>query len=107
MMEAADVAALAHLVAPRLRRVGLLCPAYEANARYHWPSTGGFFLGAGSTAAVTALAMGLPRPVDAAGRPAGLELFLGVEPVGGGAGELERALAGAGRGWVRVVWANL
>jgi hypothetical protein len=66
---------------------------------------GGTIVGAGSTAAVTALAMGLPRPVDAAGRPAGLQILVGdfesEEYEGDG---LEFALQMEGRGWVRVGW---
>jgi hypothetical protein len=101
-MEAADVAALARLVSPRLRHMELLCPNADTGYRRFVS-----ILNGSSTVAVTALAMGLPRPVDAEGRPASLDIFLGVEPVGGGAraaGGLERALVGAGRGWVRVVW---
>ncbi len=49
--------------------------------------------------------MGLARPVDVKGRPAGLELFLGVPPSEEGDERgLERALARAGRGWVQVAW---
>jgi hypothetical protein len=100
MMEAEDVEALARLAAPRLRRVGLLCPAF-----YAFGSHEGTIFGRGSTAVVRALAMGLPRPVDAEGRPAGLELFVGVRPSEeGDERELDRALAQAGRGCVRVVW---
>jgi hypothetical protein len=92
-MEAADVAALARLVAPRLRRVGLLRPISI-----------GSILGAGSgRGAVTALAMGLARPVDDAGCPAGLKLFVGVRRWGYvDDAELELALERAGRGWVQL-----
>jgi hypothetical protein len=101
LIDAADVAALAFLVAPQLRRVGLLCPAFDTGVEY----PGGIYLGAGSTAAVTALAMGLARPVDAAGRPAGLRLVVGdfVSEEYDESG-LKRAQEGAGRAWVRVVW---
>jgi hypothetical protein len=110
-MDAADVAALARLVAPRLCRVGLLCPAPTPEEEEEEPDEGftcwgfgGTLLG-GSTAAVTALAMGLVRPVDAAGRPAGLELSMGVNATEEGDEEkLERALVAAGRGWARVTW---
>jgi hypothetical protein len=89
-IQAVDVAALARLVAPRLCHVGLLCPT----------SVGG-----SSTAAVRALAMGLARPVDAEGRLAGLQLFVGVHPSEEGDEQgLGLAIEGAGRGWVRVVW---
>ncbi len=101
-MEAADVAALARLVAPRLRELTLLCPTTDAGPNY---PGGGTILGAGSTAAVTALAMGLARPVDADGRPADLRLTVGAHPSKEGDGErLERALVAAGRGWVDVGW---
>ncbi len=66
---------------------------------------GGTILGAGSTTAVTALAMGLARPVDAEGRPAGLHLTVGARPsMEGDELELKRALVVAGRGWVDVGW---
>jgi hypothetical protein len=58
----------------------------------------------GATGALTALAMGLPRPVDAAGRPAGLGICAwgrarSAFPT---EGDINSALAAAGRGWVRV-----
>jgi hypothetical protein len=99
LMEAADVAALANLVAPRLCHVVLLCPAGVKNRG------GGTICGGSSTAAIKALAMGLARPVDASGRPSGLELLVGIRPTEEGDEEgLERALAAAGRDWVDVVW---
>jgi hypothetical protein len=100
LMEAADVEALACLAAPRLRCVGLLCPVRDTYVQ-GW----GAIRGAGSTAAVKALAMGLARPVDAEGHPAGLELFVGVHPSEEGDElELQDALAGAGQDWVHVEW---
>ncbi len=91
-LDAVDVAALARLDAPRLGRMGLL-PVRKRDYRRRDG------LGASSTT-VTALAMGLARPVDAEGRPAGLQLCV----VGGREVGLERALQEAGRGWVSVVW---
>jgi hypothetical protein len=99
-MDAADVEALARLAAPRLCRVGLLCRAFDVEE-----DPGGAITGGSTTRAVTALAMSLPRPVDATGRLAGLQLFVGAHPSEEGDEEgLKRALNGARRGWVHVKW---
>ncbi len=87
-MAAGDVAALARLEAPRLSRVELSAVAWHPAAG-HPPAC-----------PLTALAMGLPRPVDAAGRPGSLAICaLGTLP---NVEDINSALAAAGRGWVRV-----
>ncbi len=88
---AADVAALAGLVAPRLSHV-LVYP-------HSWPAEG-----VAPPCPILELAMGLPRPVDAAGRPADLAIYVmrtagSAPPIVEG---INSALAAAGRVWVRV-----
>ncbi len=109
-MEAEDVADLAWLAAPRLCRIGLLYPATDQGGV---GCSAGTILGGGrggaagphARRAVAELAMGLPRPVDAAGRPADLQIFMGwganpsTQPQ---QQEVNRALAAAGRGWARI-----
>jgi hypothetical protein len=101
-VEAADVVALANLVAPRLCHVVLLCPVPNTGRESPGART---ILGGDSTATIKVLAMGLPRPMDAEGRPADLELTVGIRPSEqGDEAELERNLAAAGRDWVDVGW---
>jgi hypothetical protein len=103
-MAAADVEALARLDAPRLWLLSLL----SSSAASEWEDerSGGVILGGSPCGAVGALAMGRPRPVDAAGRarPGGLEILVGACAPEGEAEELERALVAAGRPWVSVSW---
>ncbi len=114
-MAAADVVALARLAAPRLRSIGLLSPPWypgdEAMPR-------GSILGQAGTPcaelAVTALALTRPRPVDAAGRPAILEIYAWCRPDASSERNVSGVLEAAGRGgtgwgaewqgWVRVFW---
>jgi hypothetical protein len=103
-MAAADVMALARLAAPRLSDVGVLSPASGPDN----VAAGGAILGAAggpcAELAVTALALTRPRPVNAAGRPGCLWIYVGCEADLGTQQDIEGALAGAGRGWVYVCW---
>ncbi len=108
-MRAVDVAALAQLAAPRLCRVGLLPPAsyYE-----DFMPRGSILrcMGAPCSAepAVTALAMGLPRPVDAEGRPTGLRICIGCKAIGASTErDVKSELVEAGREWAVVVWPTI
>jgi hypothetical protein len=101
-MAATDVAALARLDAPRLCRIGLLSSVCDTDAA----APGGSILGGtGAEMAVAELAMGLPRPVDAAGRPAMLTIKVGCGGPPGAEQDLNSVLAAAGRGWATVHWA--
>ncbi len=92
---AADVTALAGMKAPRLSRV-------ELHAMSWHPAGGGAVGVAAPSCPLTALAMGLPRPVDAAGRPAGLVISArGLSTTRTEEG-INGELAAAGRGWARV-----
>jgi hypothetical protein len=113
-MDAVDAVALVGLAAPRLCRIGLLSPVSDDSDPEddpHW----GVIRGAGKSSAelaITALAMGLPRPVDAAGRPAALQIIVGChlcrQPWYGSTEEGVRSvLAAAGRGWVTVEWPTI
>jgi hypothetical protein len=90
----ADVADLSRLAAPRFSRVAL--------HPHSWRTVGvGAANGAAPACPLTALAMGLPRPVDAAGRLAGLVISARGRAPPNVEG-INSALAAAGRGWVRV-----
>jgi hypothetical protein len=100
-MAAADVAALVHLAAPRLCCIGLQSTACQA------VHNEGTIVRAGSPCeelAIRTLAMGLPRPVDATGRPTGLSIRLWFRSDPSVERDVRSALAGAGREWVAVVW---
>ncbi len=101
-MAAADVAALARLAAPRLRRIGLL----SSTAGYVFAPTGATLVGPGGPceSAVITLATGLPRPVDASGDPCTLCISVGFGPNPSSQQDVKSALAAAGRGWVYVIW---
>ncbi len=89
---AVDVAGLAQLVAPRLGRIEL-------------PS-GSIVGGTGARcaeAAIRALAMGLTRPVDAAGRPGSLQVSTG-RIIHCSMQDVRRCLSAAGRDWVHLAW---
>jgi hypothetical protein len=102
-MAATDVAALARLDAPRLCRIGLLSSVCDTDAA----APGGTILGGtgADELAVAELAMGLPRPVDAAGRPAMLTIKVGCGGPPGAGQALGSGLAAVGRGWATVHWA--
>ncbi len=94
---ARDVAALGRLAAPRLVSVELMTLGFRN-------TVDGAIRGQDPIGAVTALAMGLARPVDATGRPVDLGVRVGADGHGSGGAEegVRSVLAAAGRGWVRV-----
>ncbi len=103
-MDTGDVAALAELVAPRLRVMSLL-----SSGSWGDPVKGAFVEESpcSTELAVLALAMGLPRPVDAEGRPTEREIYVGCEAPEG-ADELSYMLARAGRGgWQEITFGSL
>jgi hypothetical protein len=105
-MDADDVAALARVTAPRLTHVELLMPTFGSGAE---PSGGVIHSSPGvpctTELAIMALALGLPRPVDAEGRPTHLRIELGCRRLTAGSGsELAGALWALGRHWLHVNW---
>ncbi len=107
-LSASDVAALARVTAPRLTDVGLLSPAIGAQDvgvggvfdEASWPGAGP----CRAEMAVLALAMGLPRPVDAEGRPTRRTIQVGCGPPKDKQGFHDTLVAAGRGGWTDVRW---